>query len=41
MQGQGGHPLASFTIGELVELNQALKFYRQGFQQLRALGAEK
>ena len=38
---EGGHPLASFAIGELVELNQAQKFYRQGFQQLRALGAEK
>ncbi len=37
---EGGHPLASFAIGELVGLNQALKFYREGFQQLRALGAE-
>jgi hypothetical protein len=37
---EDGHPLASFAIGELVELNQAKKFYRQGLQQLRVLGAK-
>jgi hypothetical protein len=37
---EGGHPLANIAIAELVDLDQALQFYRRGLHQLHALVAK-
>jgi len=37
---EGGHPLANIAIAELVDLDQALQFYRRGLHQLHALVSE-